>query len=145
MSNFDISELHKNREGRIHRRAFTYQEVLNKCYQRIRFINDTSYETYCYYIIPNLLFGLPLYDKNECIKFVFDNLIKNGFKVLYLHPNVFYISWEIIPEKKKDEDVIKKIEMKKENKIKSVSEYAPTGNFIYSNNTLSSLKNKFDN
>ena len=144
MSNFDINDLHKNRQERINRRAYTYQEVLNKCYQRIKFINDTSYETYCYFIIPEVVFGLPLYDKNECIKFVFDKLSKNGFKLLYLHPNVFYISWEYIPEKKKDDDVIKKIEMKKENKIKSVSEYSPSGNFIYSNNTLNSIKNKFE-
>ena len=34
------------------------------------------------YIIPEIMFGVPLYDKNECIKFVFENLVTKGFKII---------------------------------------------------------------
>ena len=135
----DIHQLHKNRNERMDRRKYTYQEVLNKCYKRIEVVSNKSYDTFCYYIIPEILFGVPLYDKNECIKFVFENLVSKGFKIIYLHPNVFYISWEIVPEKKEVVE-IKKIE---EKKVKDTSEYKPTGNFIYSNTTLNSIKNKY--
>ncbi len=136
----DIHQLHKNRNERINKRKITYQEVLNKCYKRIQVVSSKSYDTFCYYIIPEIMFGVPLYDKNECIKFVFENLIQKGFKIIYLHPNVFYISWEIPPKKENKEIEIKKLEPKK---IKETSEYKPTGNFIYSNTTFDSLKNKF--
>ena len=134
----DIYQLHKNRNERMNRRKITYQEVLNKCYKRIEHISNKSYDTFCYYVIPEIMFGVPLYDKNECIKFVFEMLVNKGFKIIYLHPNVFYISWEIVPEKK--EEIVKKIEDKK---VKNISEYKPTGNFIYSNTTLNSIKNKY--
>ena len=40
---------------------------------------------------PIFIFGIPSYNKNECIQYIFKKLIQNGFKVLYTHPNLFYI------------------------------------------------------
>ena len=138
MDNININDLHKNRNDRLNRRFKTYEQVLAKCYAKISQVSSKTYDTYCSYVIPEIMFGVPLYDKNECIKYMFDKLIKKGFQVNYFHPNLFYISWDIIPEKKDD---LKKIEMPSTSKVKQVSEYKPSGNFIYSNKALTSIQN----
>ena len=137
LNNIDITELHKNRNIRLNRRVNTYEQVLNKCYIKINQVSNKTYDTYCSYVIPEIMFGVPLYDKNECIKYIFDKLIKKGFQVNYFHPNLFYISWDVIPEKKEE---LKKIEMPT-NQVKQISEYKPSGNFIYSNKALTSIDN----
>ena len=52
--------------------------------------------TFCFYIIPNYVYGTPLYDVNACIVYMVQYLMKNGFYVAYTHPNLLYISWLLV-------------------------------------------------
>ena len=46
-----------------------------------------------FYQLPDILYGLPLYDKNACICYLIYNLRKKGFIAKYIHPNGIHINW----------------------------------------------------
>ena len=141
MSMMNIDELHRINEIRAKERIATYEKVLLKVHERIKTIaKKPKNNTFCFYIVPNILFGIPLYDVNECIIYLVNCLIKNGFKVIYTHPNLIYISWfnrtnsiEYKKEKKQEKED-KTLEYKKIDGIK------PKSDFIYDIGTLDFLK-----
>ena len=51
-------------------------------------------ERYCWYVIPEIIIGVPKNDQGACIAYVMDTLQKNGFQVRYFHPNTVFISWD---------------------------------------------------
>ena len=93
-----IHQLHKEIDKREKQKNNTYQTVLNKCHYRIITTNSKSNDCYCLFVVPTFLFGVPLYDMTKCIIFVMENLIHYGFKVVYTHPNLLYISWKEKPK-----------------------------------------------
>ena len=48
---------------------------------------------YCWYVVPEVLLGIPKYDHRECIAYVIDKLQENNFIIRYIHPNLLFISW----------------------------------------------------
>ena len=94
MSMMNINELHRINEIRQKERISTYEKVLVKCHERIKTVSKKPKgNTFCFYIVPNIVFGVPIYNVNECIVYMVQALIKNGFYVVYTHPNLIYISW----------------------------------------------------
>ena len=51
-----------------------------------------SYTTSCLFQIPEFVFGVPPYDMEECKKYIFDSLTRNGFKVELRDNRTFFIS-----------------------------------------------------
>jgi len=47
----------------------------------------------CWYVIPEIIIGVPKYDQAGCIAYAMDKLKTNGFIVRYIHPNTVFISW----------------------------------------------------
>lgn len=94
MSMININSLHQVNEKRAKERIASYEKILAKCHQKIK---STSLKpvgnTCCFYIVPNIVFGVPIFNQNECIVYIVQALIKNGFYVVYTHPNLIYISW----------------------------------------------------
>ena len=144
MSIINLDELYKIKQDKLKKKADIYNSVLKKVHQRIKNVAINSYECFCFFAVEDFIFGIPNYNKNECIQYIFKKLIQNGFKVLYTHPNLFYISWNHI---KKDNNINRKITTSNnENikKIKDIKSYKPSGNFIY-DDQLTSLKYKSKN
>jgi hypothetical protein len=139
MSMINIDELHNINEIRLKNRLKIYDSVLKKCHQQIKKTSLTPKgSTFCFYIIPNYVFGIPLYDINACIIYLVQNLSKNGFYIAYTHPNLLYISWfdrtnSIEYKKKKENNKVE--EYKKINNFKSK-------NFLYNDSTINSLNKK---
>lgn len=108
----NINQLHQINKKRANDRIVSYEKILEKCHKKIK---STSLKpkgnTFCFYVVPNLVFGVPIFNQNECIVYIVQALIKNGFYVVYTHPNLIYISWfqrhNSIEYKKKTEDKIK--------------------------------------
>ena len=139
MSMLNLNELYRLKEEKIKKKMEIYNSVLKKIHQRIKNVAENSLECFCFYIVPNFIFGIPCYNKNDCVQYIFNKLTQNGFKVLYTDPNFFFISWQHIKSTKKS------IEDNKTNDIKTkqveIKSYKPTGNFIYGDQ-LSKFKNK---
>ena len=141
MSMINIDELNKINEDRHKRRLEIYDKVLKKCHERIKTVaHSPKGGTFCFYVVPSILFGVPIYDINTCIVYMVQHLIKNGFEVSYTHPNLLYISWlnrkNTIEYKKKKEIPKPKEEFKK------IESYKPTGQFLYDLNSMDFLKKK---
>ena len=128
----NINQLHQINEKRAKDRIASYEKILQKCHQKIK---STSLKpkgnTFCFYVVPNLVFGVPIFNQNECIVYIVQALIKNGFYVVYTHPNLIYISWfqrqnSLEYKKKKKEE-----KMKPELNYKSIDSLEKQPKFIY--------------
>jgi hypothetical protein len=47
----------------------------------------------CWYVVPEIIIGVPKYDQAGCIAYIMDKLKTNGFLIKYIHPNTLFISW----------------------------------------------------
>jgi len=146
-SQLDINSLFETTNNKTLRRLETYDKILKQCHVRIK--NYSKYEkTTCFFSIPEFIIGVPLYDVNELRTYMMNSLEKNGFKLMYLHPNWLMIDWS---EKKKTIDnahkavsskTLNQTKKKVESKYKPIEEYKPTGSFVYGQSAMNSLEEK---
>ena len=72
-----------------------YNRILNRIHERIKMTSrQKKDEQFCWYVIPEIMVGIPKYDCMECTGYILDKLHKNGFQVKYTHPNLVFISWK---------------------------------------------------
>lgn len=71
-----------------------YNKILNRIHVRIKTTSKTrTEEHFCWYVVPELIIGVPKYDQGTCIAYLMDKLKENGFLLKYIHPNTLFISW----------------------------------------------------
>lgn len=76
-------------------RTNTYNKVLVRVHRAIKMRNRMRpQDKFCYFGFPDVLVGCPLYNKEECIKYVLDKLEADNFKAVYVHPGMLVISWK---------------------------------------------------
>ena len=142
MSILNINELFINQLEKEKHKNEIYDDVLKKCHQKIqRSVSINPYNNYCFYIIPKFIYGIPLYNIEKCINYLIINLTKNGFKLSYTHPNLLLIWW-IKPNKNDNSLKSANDLILKQNNIKSIDDYKPSGNLIYNSNHLKDLNKK---
>lgn len=72
-----------------------YNTILNRIHNKIKLTSRQQIaDHYCWFIVPEVMIGVPKYDIGTCIAYVIDKLQTNGFKVRYTHPNMLFISWQ---------------------------------------------------
>ena len=113
-SQLDINSLFETSNHKTLRRLETYDGILKKCHIRIKYYSKFE-KTTCFFAIPEFIFGVPLYNVIELRTYMMNSLEKNGFKLMYLHPN-----WLIGVKRKKQLIIHKKHWLRKHpNKPKS--------------------------
>lgn len=71
-----------------------FNKILNRIHVRIKTISRQSKdEQFCWFMVPEIIIGVPKYDNAACIAYLIDKLKTNGFNVRYIHPNALFISW----------------------------------------------------
>ena len=144
-SQLDINSLFETTNQKTLKRLETYDKVLKQCHARIKYYSKFE-KTTCFFAIPEFIIGVPLYDVSEMKQYIMNSLEKNGFKLMYLHPNWLMIDWsEKSKQKKKEKKSVSFDTQTKQDKkpqYKSVEEYKPTGSFVYNQNSMSSLEDK---
>ena len=91
----NINDLYKRKEQRNQTREGIYKKVLEKCHNKIYHSSDKYIsQEYTYFEIPNVLLGYPLFNKDECSKYIIQKLLKNGFTVKYLGSGLIFICWK---------------------------------------------------
>ena len=100
MLSMNINKLHKEVEERENRKFKTFEKVLDLCYQKILAHNQSNNNYSCTYLVPNMVFGLPLYDVGECCSYIIEKLIEKGFDIYLAQPTTLHISW--LPKSMKD-------------------------------------------
>ena len=72
-----------------------YNKILARIHNKITLTSrqHTGIQ-HCWYLIPEMMIGVPRYDHGACIAFCIDKLKDNGFMIRYTHPNLLLISWK---------------------------------------------------
>jgi hypothetical protein len=71
-----------------------YNKILNRIHIRIKTTSRQKInEQFCWFVVPEIIIGVPKYDQGSCIAYLIDKLKNNGFNVRYIHPNTLFISW----------------------------------------------------
>ena len=128
----DINKLHKEIEKREERKYRVYQKILNKVHIRIITVNKKSNDCYCFFVIPTVIFGVPMYNVENCVIFIMKDLTSRGFQVEYTHPNLLYINWSEKPTLNKTN---------REEEFKIINDI-PDNSFIYHPSDLKNLEEK---
>ena len=93
-SKINIDELYEKKQQHDMFTLGSYNKILGRIHTKIRFTSRQYMDNnYCWYVVPEVLLGIPKYDHRECIAYVIDKLQENNFIVRYIHPNLLFISW----------------------------------------------------
>lgn len=72
-----------------------YNKLLTRVHDKIKVASRQSKDNqYCWFLVPEIIIGLPKYDNGACIAYIIEKLKSNGFIVKYTHPNLIFISWK---------------------------------------------------
>lgn len=147
MKQLCISDIQSSIQKKAEKRKESFNKVLEMCFKRIE--NGAKFDKIaCFFDVPEFVIGYPLFDLNECIMYVYSQLVKNGFQVQYIFPRILYISWFKPDIKQTSNQPLLMHEPKKTNTPatapakrgrkkatqpangKSVAEFKPSGKFI---------------
>lgn len=141
MSTLNINDLYDTINNKNFKRLKKFDDILLQIHRRIKYHAELE-QTFCLYAIPEFIIGVPLYNVNDLKKYIMSTLTKNGFKLMYFHPNTIFISWDV-QNKLKNND--KKKKKSDNSQYRLIDDYNPNGNFIYNENTLMNIRDKSKN
>jgi len=184
----NIDELYEKKRQYDLNKLELFNKILNRVHIRIKTTSRQKMdEQFCWFIVPEIIIGVPKYDQGACIAYIMDKLKENGFTLRYIHPNTLFISWAhwvpsyVRTELKKKTGIVvdeygKKIgeeeekalkfenanpdemmfqfkdsssssngnNQKTQKKFTPVTSYKPSGNFLYNDELLSKIEDKFN-
>jgi len=94
MSKLDLNELQAPLKEKEKIRNDIYDKVLKRCHNRIKMVARQP-NTFCYFVVPEFVLGVPMYTFRDCKNYIISSLRKNGLAVNYIEPNLLFISWDI--------------------------------------------------
>jgi hypothetical protein len=92
--NINIDELYERKRLYDLGKLELFNKILNRIHVKIKTTSRQKMEEqFCWFIVPEIIIGVPKYDQAACIAYLIDKLKTNGFNVRYVHPNALFISW----------------------------------------------------
>jgi hypothetical protein len=90
----NIDELYEKKRNYDLSKLALFNKILNRIHVKIKTISRQKIdEQFCWFIVPEIIIGVPKYDQGACIAYLMDKLNENGFVVRYTHPNALFICW----------------------------------------------------
>lgn len=90
----NIDELYEKKRQYDLNKLALFNKILNRVHVRIKTTSRQKIdEQFCWFVVPEVMIGVPRYDQGACIAYIIDKLKSNGFNVKYIHPNTLFISW----------------------------------------------------
>ena len=95
----NIDELYEKKRQQDLNKLALFNKILNRIHVKIKTISRQKIdEQFCWFLVPEIIIGVPRYDQSACIAYLIDKLKSNSFNVRYIHPNMLFISWmHIVP------------------------------------------------
>lgn len=93
MKRLNILELHRTINEKNARKNECYDKVLEICHKKIMLATQHK-QLKCFFQVPEYICGYPIFDLNNCIKYLLESLKVNGFLVKYFFPKYLYVSWD---------------------------------------------------
>lgn len=90
----NIDELYEKKRQYDLNQLTLFNKILNRIHVRIKTVSrQRKDEQFCWFVVPELIIGVPKYDQGACIAYIINKLKENSFNVRYIHPNTLFISW----------------------------------------------------
>jgi len=90
----NIDELYEGKRQLDINKLELFKKILNRVHIRIKSISrQRGADKCCWYVVPEIMIGVPRYDHAGCIAYIMTTLDTNGFKVKYFQPNTIFITW----------------------------------------------------
>ena len=91
----NIDELYERKRQHDLNQLALYNKLLNRIHVRIKTTARHKIdEQFCWFVVPEIMIGVPKYDQGACVAYIIDKLKENNFAVRYIHPNTLMISWK---------------------------------------------------
>ena len=99
MDNFteqiDLDELYDKKREHDLSKLEIFNKLLNRIHTKIKMTSRQKMdEQFCWFVVPEMMIGIPKYNHAECVAYLIDKLQANGFYIKYTHPNLLLISWK---------------------------------------------------
>lgn len=90
----NLDELYQKKQQYDLNKLNLFNKILARIHKRIKVISrQTVDQQHCWFVVPEMIIGVPKYDQASCIAYLIDKLKDNQFMVKYYHPNTLHISW----------------------------------------------------
>ena len=90
----DLDDLYEKKRRQDLNNLELFNKILNKIHQKIKKTSTLFKDIqHCWFVIPEVMLGIPKYDQGQCIGYIVEKLRENGFNIRYFHPNTILISW----------------------------------------------------
>ena len=90
----NIDDLYEKKRTYDLSKLVLFNKILNRIHVRIKTVSRQKIdEQFCWFVVPEIIIGVPKYDQGACIAYLMDKLTENGFVVRYTHPNALFICW----------------------------------------------------
>jgi len=91
----NIDELYSKKQQQDLNIVTNYNKILVRIHNKIKYVSKNLVnENCCWYLMPEVIIGIPMYDYRDCTAYVIEKLRENKFVVRYTHPNLLFISWK---------------------------------------------------
>lgn len=88
--NINIDELYERKRLYDIGKLELFNKILNRIHVKIKTTSRQKMEEqFCWFIVPEIIIGVPKYDQAACIAYLIDKLKTNGFNVRYVHQTLF--------------------------------------------------------
>lgn len=89
----NIDELYLKKQERNLNTVKNYNKILNRIHTKIKYTANNTPDNHCWYVIPEILIGIPVYNSLDCTCYILNKLKENGFIINYTFPNLLFICW----------------------------------------------------
>ena len=167
----NIDELYEKKRQTDLNKLELFKKILNRIHIRIKTTaKQNIHEKFCWFVVPEIIIGVPKYDQAGCIAYLMNTLETHGFKVRYFHPNTILISWDHwvpsyvrneikkktgielneygekikqeVEEEELAEEPVNVQQIKNSKKYTPINSYKPSGKLVYSEDLLNKIENK---
>jgi hypothetical protein len=91
----NLDELYNKKQQQDLNVLNNYNKILQRIHNKIKYVSKNIVnDNCCWYLMPEMVIGVPKYDYKDCTAYTIDKLRTNGFVVRYTHPNLLFISWK---------------------------------------------------
>ena len=91
----NLDELYDQKKQEDLAKLYTFNRILTRVHDKIKVAaRQKKSQQFCWFLVPEMLIGVPNYDKNACITYLISKLEENDFVTRYTHPNLLFISWK---------------------------------------------------
>jgi hypothetical protein len=91
----NLDELYDQKKQEDLAKLYTFNRILTRVHDKIKVAaRQKNSQQFCWYLVPEMLMGVPNYDKDACITYLISKLEENDFITRYTHPNLLFISWK---------------------------------------------------